>query len=148
MKKEYFVLWGCITFFSIGCMSHTKEKVPSLIQEATPQEAFLWEPFGMHIVNENPDRHRVIYVSADWCLTCVDFEQRVLLDSVVREKMGAKNVIAMRADMTKEDEEIASLLLSYNENILPVLIYIPAEGTGVSFSKHITKEAFLAVLAE
>ena len=139
---------ACITFFSMGCMQPKKQSNPDLLQEEPPVEQFFWEPFGMHIVSENTDRHRIIYVSADWCLTCVAFERSVLLDTEIDTKLKEKNVIAMRADMTREDMEITSLLQQYKENILPVLIYIPAGGEGVSLAKSISKEELLEVLGD
>lgn len=141
-----YICLACITLLCFGCMPPKKETTQSLLKEETSMDEFFWEPFGMHIVEQNTDRDRIIYVSADWCLTCVAFERSILLDKEVYEKLKRKKIIAMRADMTRDDMEISSLLQQYQENILPVLIYIPAQGEGVSLAKNISKEDMLRLL--
>ena len=63
-----------------------------------------------------------VNVTADWCITCKFNEFRVLSRSDIINIFANKNIIAVRADYTKQNEKIRMLLESVGRYAVPTYI--------------------------
>ncbi len=82
----------------------------------------------------------VVDITADWCLTCKFNKIRVFHDKEVMEKLKGGDIIAMRGDITKPDEEIMKFLHKHNRFAIPFnAVYGPNAKTGLLTSELLTK---------
>src|SRR6185369_964490 len=72
----------------------------------------VWEPYSRARVDELLRAGTPVFVdfTAAWCVTCQVNERVALATTAVTERMRALGVVALRADWTRPDPEIASAL--------------------------------------
>jgi len=66
-------------------------------------------------------------VTADWCITCLANETAVLLTEDMMQAFADHGVVYMVADWTKQDANIAALLLQHGRNGIPLYLMYPAD---------------------
>jgi len=93
---------------------------------------FAWEPF-------DPDRlaryHRegrgvMLDFTADWCANCTFNEVRVYNSPAMRKLLKEKNIVAMKADLTREGPETATirrLMAQLGARSIPFLAVFPGD---------------------
>jgi thiol:disulfide interchange protein len=87
-------------------------------------------------------------VTADWCFTCKVNERLVLETTPVAEAFERHEVVAMRADWTNRDEEIATFLADHGKYGIPFyLLYRPGREPHL-FPELLTQGDVLEVLNE
>lgn len=87
-------------------------------------------PFSRALVAAELQAGRPVFVdfTADWCITCSYNERHVLTDAAVQAALAAHHVTVLRADFTRRDPEILSVLMSHGRAGVPMyLLYSPTE---------------------
>jgi thiol:disulfide interchange protein DsbD len=66
--------------------------------------------------------------TAAWCITCQVNKVTALNTAVVRAALRANGIVALRADWTRRDPEIAQALAALGRNGVPVYALYAADG--------------------
>lgn len=109
----------------------------------------VWTPFDESAIPGLVADGRVVLVNvtADWCITCRVNESLVLSKDGVREKLGSDEVVAMRGDWTRPDEEISRYLAGFGRYGIPFdAVYGPGLPNGEALPELLTTDAVLAAL--
>ena len=86
-------------------------------------------------------------MTADWCVTCKVNKQLVLDRPAVQQAFRSADVVLLRADWTRPDEDIADYLLSYGRFGIPFnILYLPGRAEPVIFSELLSAEKILTSL--
>ena len=90
----------------------------------------------------------MIDFTADWCAACHEFEEQVFQDPKVARVIQA-SMIALRLDITDENEVNGNLISKYGILGLPSIIFIQPDGTPLPRRIHklITPEEFLEIVS-
>lgn len=89
----------------------------------------------------------VIDVTANWCLTCKLNKTMVLNDKKVVAKLNQANIVAMRADITKPNQEVMDFLRANNRFAIPFnAVYGPKIPNGKVTSELLNKEELLQLI--
>jgi len=110
-----------------------------------------WRAFDRSAIAELVAAGNVVFVdvTADWCITCQVNKARVLEVGDVARTLASSRVVAMRADWTKPDDEIAAYLASFNRFGIPFdVIYGPEAPAGVVLPELLSNDAVLAAFAQ
>ena len=108
----------------IGCAQKKSNDVPSLMEQRQEANEVFWLPYRSLSMEEYISKPKIIYATADWCLTCVKFERDVLLDSSIQKYLLEGEFVAFRADWTQHDPEVSALMEQYEVQILPFVVII------------------------
>lgn len=111
----------------------------------------LWQNFDEAEIYQHVSHGRVVVVdvTADWCLSCKFNKLRVLQDEEVMKKLQSGNVIAMRGDITKPNEEIMQYLRKNNRFAIPFnAVYGPKAPKGLLTSELLTKKELFALIEQ
>ena len=90
----------------------------------------------------------IVDVTADWCLTCKLNEARIFKNREVMAKLekGA-NIILMRADITKPDEEVMLFLKKHGRFAIPFnAVFGPNAKNGLLTSELLTEKELLELV--
>jgi suppressor for copper-sensitivity B len=89
----------------------------------------------------------VVDVTADWCLSCKFNKLRVLQNAEVMSKLKSGNIVAMRGDITKPNEEIMKYLHKNNRFAIPFnAVYGPNAKQGLLTSELLTKKELFELI--
>ncbi len=93
-----------------------------------PSSKLQWLPFNVNLLDESLSGGKTVFLdfTAQWCLTCKVNEQAVLSNKTVVERMRALGVVAMKADWTRQDEQISNLLHKFGRWGVPLYVVFPA----------------------
>lgn len=86
-----------------------------------------WQPYSEGAIKAARATGQGVFVdfTASWCVTC-QVNKRLVLDTHRgNEIFNATNVIRLRADWTKRDQEISDALARLGRNSVPVYAYYP-----------------------
>jgi thiol:disulfide interchange protein DsbD len=86
-----------------------------------------WQAFSEARVAELAGQTVFVDFTADWCLTCKVNERTVLETKTVRSAMERLEVIPLKADWTRRDEEITRWLQKFGKAGVPFYLVIPAD---------------------
>ncbi len=109
----------------------------------------LWQPFDRAAIASLVASGKTVFVdvTADWCITCRFNKTTVLERDEVARRLAGAQVVAMRADWTLPDDEIASYLESFGRFGIPFnAVYGPALPRGLALPEILTTEAVLGTL--
>src|SRR6185503_6037994 len=97
---------------------------PVMERPHASRAALAWEPYSRARVDELLRAGTPVFVdfTAAWCVTCQVNERVALATEAVTEKMRALGVVALRADWTRPDPEIASALQSFGREGVPLYV--------------------------
>ena len=71
--------------------------------------------------------------TAAWCITCLVNERVALRSPAVAEAFARKGVVALKADWTSRDAQIARVLESFGRSGVPLyVLYPPLGGDGAA----------------
>jgi len=83
-------------------------------------------------------------VTADWCLTCKANKTLVLDRDSVADRLSDETVIAMQADWTRPDDEIARFLERHGRYGIPFnIVFGPEAPSGISLPEILTQTLVL-----
>jgi suppressor for copper-sensitivity B len=89
----------------------------------------------------------LVDVTADWCITCKFNKIRVLQDEEIIIRIKRGDVIAMRGDITKPNEEIMNFLRKNNRFAIPFnAVYGPSAPTGLLTSELLNKKELIELI--
>jgi suppressor for copper-sensitivity B len=116
----------------VGSAEMEKERA----QETPPAISVteLWQPFDPEAIQKHVAEGKFVFVdvTAEWCVTCAVNKKLVMNDPQILAILTAPNVIAMRADWTKQDAHITEFLQSYGRYGIPFnVIFGPQNPTGI-----------------
>ncbi|HEV2265314.1 MAG TPA: protein-disulfide reductase DsbD domain-containing protein [Stellaceae bacterium] len=126
--------------------------VPNLVAPPSSSETpdGFWQPFDeSRIASLVAQGHTVfVDVTADWCLTCKVNAGFALAPAVVRQRLTAPDVVAMRADWTRPNPAIARYLREFGRYGIPFnVVYGPRAPQGVVLPEILTPDSVLNGLA-
>lgn len=115
----------------------------------SPENNVLWKKFQEETIVQHISEGKIVFVdvTADWCLTCKVNKFFVLDDSDVKRALSQENVVAMRADWTNKNAEIAAFLSSHSRVGIPFNIVYSAENPqGIILSELLSESEVLQSL--
>lgn len=110
-----------------------------------------WVPFDRAAIPALVGEGKVVFVdvTADWCITCQVNKTRVLNTTAVVAAFEQGNVVRMRADWTKPDDDIARYLASFGRFGIPFnVVYGPQAPQGVVLPELLSDDSVYAGLAQ
>ncbi len=89
-----------------------------------------WLRFSTNKVDELQAQGRSVFVdfTADWCITCKINERVALENPAVIEAFAANEVVALRADWTRQDPSITRTLEANGRAGVPLYLFYPKPG--------------------
>ena len=117
--------------------------------EAEPRGLIAWVEFDRQEAERLAAQGRLVFVdvTADWCFTCKVNERLVLETAEVAAAFARHEVVAMKADWTNRDDEIARYLAAHGRYGIPFyLLYRPGAEPHL-FGELITQEELIRRLA-
>ncbi len=127
------VFTGALLIVGIGAYLsfHTLRDV---LQPAprTAATALVWEPFNQEELHryQREGRSVMLDFTADWCANCTFNEVRVYNTAAVRKLLREKNVVVMKADLTREGPNtqiIRQLMGQLGARSIPFLAVFPGD---------------------
>lgn len=94
----------------------------------------IWQEFDPSKINEDVKTGKIVIVdiTADWCLTCKFNKIRLWNRSSTLSLISSPSIVAMRADITKQNPMIEQFLLEHNIYGIPFsIIYGPKAPEGI-----------------
>ncbi len=127
---------------------------PGQLEGAAPtagqsRDASLWQPFDRTQIPQLVAAGKTVFVdvTAEWCVTCQFNKATVLARGEVAERLGSDRVVAMRADWTSPDPEIAAYLEDFGRYGIPFnAVYGPALPRGMALPELLTRDAVLTAM--
>ena len=117
-------------------------------QSPAPEDA-LWRPFDVALIPTLVADGKLVFVdvTAKWCITCQANKTLVLDRGRVLERLSGTNVVAMRADWTRPNEQIADYLAQFGRFGIPFdVVYGPAAPTGIPLPELLTRASVLEAM--
>ena len=112
----------------------------------TDSSGIAWEQFSDAKLSELVNAHRPVIVNftASWCLTC-QMNHKMAYDNVeVINKIKDKGIVALRADWTNQDAEIAKTIQKYGRNSVPLdILFTSKDSTPIVLPSVLTAQAVL-----
>ncbi len=111
----------------------------------TPATAQIdWQVFDQSRIAQLVSEGKVVFVdvTADWCLTCLANKKLVLTAEPTLSLLRGENIVAMKADWTRPDAEIAAYLKSFGRYGIPFnVVYGPNAPQGLPLSELLSAES-------
>ncbi|MEK9646313.1 MAG: thioredoxin family protein, partial [Alphaproteobacteria bacterium] len=111
----------------------------------------VWRKFDLAAIDREVAKGNTVLVdvTADWCLTCQVNKSLVINRGRVAEIIGGGRIVAMKADWTRPDPEIADYLKSFGRFGIPFnAVYGPSAPNGVPLPEILTESAVLAAIGK
>ena len=106
-----------------------RDGAPTLAFETISDPSWMQQSLG------GAARPSMIYVTADWCVTCKGIERRVLSDpSVIQALQGVR---LLKADVSRNDDQRQALMRQLGAAGPPTMIFLDAKGREVEGSRLI-----------
>ena len=124
------------SIFSLAWVSNLIEDVPGeglFANERSPEKELVnWMAVKTvedvkKVMAENPGKLVVLDVYADWCISCEKMESEVIPRSDIQDEL--RGILAIRADVTRNDAEDRRLLRSFGLFGPPTFVFLK-ENTG------------------
>jgi suppressor for copper-sensitivity B len=134
-----------VLVLSIAALALPLVRAPQPAGPATVQ-AGQWRPFDQVELARLVSAGRVVFVdvTADWCITCQVNKKIVLDNEPVSSWLNSENVVAMRADWTRPDADIARYLASFGRYGIPFnAVYGPEAPNGIALPEILTSNIVL-----
>tara|TARA_B100000408_G_C10253891_1_gene204662 strand:- start:459 stop:860 length:402 start_codon:yes stop_codon:yes gene_type:complete len=106
--------------------------------------------FSVQKLNSLRSEQKMVFLNftADWCITCKVNEAIALNQDKVKKVLDEKNIIYLKADWTRKDPEIASMLASYGRTGVPLYLLFPSQGDPIILPELLTEDLLLDFLKE
>jgi thiol:disulfide interchange protein len=93
-----------------------------------------WQPYSQAAIEQYRSQGRPVFVdfTARWCLSCQVNERAVLDRGDVQRRLHDSGIVLVRADWTKQDEDISSALKELGRSGVPTYVfYLPGQAAQV-----------------
>jgi thiol:disulfide interchange protein DsbD len=117
---------------------------------ATQAGDIQWQAWSPEKVRDLNAQGKPVFVdfTAAWCVTCQVNKRVALHNAEVMKEFAAKNVVALRADWTRQDPRITETLSSLGRNAVPVYaLYVPGEAQPRLLPEVLTPAIVMAELS-
>jgi len=103
--------------------------------------ALTWEEFDPGRLQQYHNEGRSVFLdfTADWCANCKFNEMRVYSSAAIRQQLRQKNVVVMKADLTREGpsaEIIRRLMKQLGARSIPFLAVFPGNQPRAPYTLH------------
>lgn len=118
-------------------------------QAFPPARDARWQPFAPERIAGLVDSGQVVFVdvTASWCINCQANKKFVLYQPDIVAHLFDGKVVAMQADWTRPDPQIAAYLKNFNRAGIPFnVVYGPGAPQGIVLPELLTQEAVLGAL--
>lgn len=108
-----------------------------------------WQPFAPERIPALVESGQTVFVdvTATWCITCQSNKKFVLYASPVSDRLFDGKIVAMQADWTRPDPQIAAYLKSFERAGIPFnVVYGPGAPHGIVLPELLTSTAALEAL--
>ena len=104
--------------------------------------------FSTERLNSLREQQKAIFINftADWCITCKVNESIALDQKEVKKLLDEKKIVYLKADWTKKDTEIASILTEYGRTGVPLYLLFPPVGEAIILPELLTEDLLLDFL--
>lgn len=120
--------------WSFSWVLQTPEKAPAEKHSQSSPILDIWQPFQPEAISTLVSRGKIVFVdaTAEWCVTCAVNKSLVLNDPKITNLLSQPEVIAMRADWTKQDPKITDFLQKYGRYGIPFnIVFGPNSPEGI-----------------
>jgi thiol:disulfide interchange protein DsbD len=128
-------------------------QVPSAPSElarasASDSDAIAWRPYSRDALAEARKQGKPVFVdfTAAWCITCQVNERLVFSSTEVKQRFKDLGIVALKADWTNRNPEIADALAAFGRSGIPVYVLYATEGEPWLLPEIITPGIVLAEL--
>ncbi len=124
------------------------QPAPAVASGAPARKLIAWVPWSRAEAESLAGEGRLVFVdvTADWCFTCKVNERLVLETPEVAAAFERHGVIAMKADWTNRNDEIARFLTDFGRSGIPFyLLYRPGQEPHL-FAELLTRDGLLREL--
>jgi thiol:disulfide interchange protein DsbD len=136
--------------FSLGLMIFSIWLLPITSDNNSPNLKNEENAFSAQKLSSLRSEQRMVFLNftADWCITCKVNEAIALDQDKVKKVLDEKNIIYLKADWTRKDPEIASMLASYGRTGVPLYLLFPSQGDPIILPELLTEDLLLDFLKE
>jgi len=136
--------------FSLGLMIFSIWLLPITSDNNSPGLKNEENAFSVQKLNSLRSEQKMVFLNftADWCITCKVNEAIALNQDKVKKVLDEKNIIYLKADWTRKDPEIASMLASYGRTGVPLYLLFPSQGDPIILPELLTEDLLLDFLKE
>ena len=136
--------------FSLGLMIFSIWLLPITSDNNSPNLKNEENAFSVQKLNSLRSEQKMVFLNftADWCITCKVNEAIALNQEKVKKVLDEKNIIYLKADWTRKDPEIASMLASYGRTGVPLYLLFPSQGDPIILPELLTEDLLLDFLKE
>ena len=136
--------------FSLGLMIFSIWLLPITSDNNSPNLKNEENAFSVQKLNSLRSEQKMVFLNftADWCITCKVNEAIALNQDKVKKVLDEKNIIYLKADWTRKDPEIASMLASYGRTGVPLYLLFPSQGDPIILPELLTEDLLLDFLKE
>lgn len=118
-------------------------------QKSSENDPIKWQAFDLEAIPALVrSGHTVLVdVTADWCITCKVNKALVFNDGPIADLMGKPKFIAMKADWTRPNPEIAKYLASFGRYGIPFdVVYGPKSPGGLALPELLSESIVITAL--
>ena len=130
--------------------AHHARPGESLQATSDPSGIIEWQTFDRAQAQRVASTGRLVFVdvTAEWCFTCKINKTLVLDSEAVAKAFSASNVVAMRADWTNPDDNIARFLGEFGRSGIPFYVLYRPDGTTHVFSEILSISEVIDALSQ
>lgn len=139
------------TLAVVGTIGFAAASPPAVGGFEKAERLINWEPFDRQQAEAratSENRPVFVDVTADWCFTCKANERLVLETPEIAAAFEEHQVVAMQADWTNRNDEIARLLADYGRYSIPFYLFYSPTGEALLLPELLTKSDILEALQD
>lgn len=104
----------------------------------------IWQPFEPDAISALTKQGKIVFVdaTAEWCVTCAVNKKLVMNDPHITTLLARSDVVAMRADWTRQDPRITKFLQAYGRYGIPFnIVFGPKVPEGIPLPEILSIDA-------